>query len=158
MVKSVNNNQYLNHLIKFGFSDSLFEIMEETTPIIIFKDREVPKMGDLSKFKNLETLEMNNTNLVSIHPSVCTLQNLEVMVVRDNKLTAMPKEIGDLKKLVFLNILGNKINEIPDTIKYLDKSNGGNLHRVAVSSKDIGDDNYQKLKRLLPNTQIVDPQ
>lgn len=158
MIKSVNNNQYLNHLIKFGFSDSLFEIMEETTPIIIFKDREVPKMGDLSKFKNLETLEMNNTNLVSIHPSVCTLQNLEVMVVRDNKLTNIPKEIGNLKRLVFLNILGNKIDEIPDTIKYLDKSNGGNLHRVAVSSKDIGDDNYQKLKRLLPNTLIVDPQ
>lgn len=158
MVKSVNNNEYLNHLIKFGFSDVLFDIMEETTPIIIFKDREVPKMGDLSKFKNLETLEMNNTNLVSIHPSVCSLSNLEVMVIRDNKITTIPLEIGNLKNLIFLNILGNKIIEIPDTIKYLDKSNGGNLHRVAVSIKDIGVDNYEKLKKLLPNTQIVDPQ
>jgi hypothetical protein len=158
MVKSVNNNEYLNHLIKFGFSDVLFDIMEETTPIIIFKDREVPKMGDLSKFKNLETLEMNNTNLVSIHPSVCSLSNLEVMVIRDNKITTIPLEIGNLKNLIFLNILGNKIIEIPDTIKYLDKSNGGNLHRVAVSVKDIGVDNYEKLKKLLPNTQIVDPQ
>jgi hypothetical protein len=158
MSKVLNNNTYLNHLIKFGFSDSLFEVMEETTPIIIFKDREVPKMGDLSRFKYLSTLEMNNTNLTSIHTSVCSLMNLEVMVVRDNKITELPKEIGNLKNLMFLNILGNKITEIPDTIKYLDKSNGGKLYRVAASSKDIGDDNYQKLKRLLPNTQVVDPQ
>jgi hypothetical protein len=158
MVRSIGNNTYLNHLIKFGFSDSLFEVIEETTPIIIFRDREVPKMGDLSRFKNLETLEMHNTNLVSIHPSVCSLPNLEVMVVRDNKLTTIPREIGNLKNLIFLNILGNRIIDIPDTIKYLDKSNGGKLHRVAVSIKDIGDENYNKLKRLLPNTIITNPQ
>ena len=64
----------------------------------------------------------------------------------------IPKEIGNLKNLVFLNILGNKIVEIPDTIKYLDKSNGGSLHRLAVCSSDVGEENYEKLKRLLPNT------
>lgn len=153
--KSINNNLYLNNLIKFGFSDSLFEIIEETTPLIIFKDKEVPKMGDVSKFTNLQTFEMNNTKLVSIHPSVCALKNLEIMVVRDNKITTIPSEIGNLKSLVFLNILGNKITDIPDAIKYLDKSNGGKLHRLAVSQKDIGVENYEKLKRLLPNT-IID--
>jgi Leucine-rich repeat (LRR) protein len=80
------------------------------------------------------------------------------MVVRDNKLTTIPREIGNLKNLIFLNILGNRIIDIPDTIKYLDKSNGGKLHRVAVSIKDIGDENYNKLKRLLPNTIITNPQ
>jgi hypothetical protein len=153
--KSINNNLYLNNLIKFGFSDSLFEIIEETTPLIIFKDKEVPKMGDVSKFTNLQTFEMNNTKLVSIHPSVCALKNLEIMVVRDNKITTIPSEIGNLKSLVFLNILGNKITDIPDAIKYLDKSNGGKLHRLAVSQKDIGVENYEKLKRLLANT-IID--
>jgi Leucine-rich repeat (LRR) protein len=158
MVKSVGNNLYLNYLIKFGFSDSLFEVIEDTTPIIIFKNREVPKMGDLSRFRNLETLEMHNTKLVSIHPSVFSLPNLEVMVVRDNKLTTLPSEIGNLKSLIFLNILGNKIIDIPDTIKYLDKSNGGSLHRVAVNINEIGVENYNKLKRLLPNTIIMNPQ
>jgi len=153
--KTINNNLYLNNLIKFGFSDSLFEIIEETTPLIIFKDKEVPKMGDVSKFTNLQTFEMNNTKLVSIHPSVCALKNLEIMVIRDNRITTIPTEIGNLKSLIFLNILGNKITDIPDTIKYLDKSNGGKLHRLAVSQKDIGVENYEKLKRLLPNT-IID--
>lgn len=150
--KTLSKNLYLDNLIKFGFSDSLFEIIEETTPLIVFKDKEVPKMGDVSRFRNLQTFEMNNTKLVNIHPSVCTLSNLEIMVVRDNKITQLPKEIGNLKNLVFLNILGNKIVEIPDTIKYLDKSNGGSLHRLAVCSSDIGEENYEKLKRLLPNT------
>ena len=150
--KTLNKNLYLDNLIKFGFSDSLFEIIEEMTPLIVFKDKEVPKMGDVSRFKNLQTFEMNNTKLVNIHPSLCNLSNLEIMVVRDNKITQLPKEIGNLKNLVFLNILGNKIIEIPDTIKYLDKSNGGSLHRLAVCSDDIGLENYEKLKRLLPNT------
>lgn len=150
--RNLNKNLYLDNLIKFGFSDSLFEVIEETTPMIIFKDKEVPKMGDLTRFENLQTFEMNNTKLTNIHPSVCTLKNLEIMVLRDNKITTIPNEIGNLKSLIFMNILGNKIVEIPDTIKYLDKSNGGNLHRLAVSQKDIGENNYEKLKRLLPNT------
>jgi hypothetical protein len=150
--RNLNKNLYLDNLIKFGFSDSLFEVIEETTPMIIFKDKEVPKMGDVARFENLQTFEMNNTKLTNIHPSVCTLKNLEVMVLRDNKITTIPSEIGNLKSLIFMNILGNKIVEIPDTIKYLDKSNGGNLHRLAVSQKDIGENNYEKLKRLLPNT------
>jgi len=150
--RNLNKNLYLDNLIKFGFSDSLFEVIEETTPMIIFKDKEVPKMGDLTRFNNLQTFEMNNTKLINIHPSVCNLNNLEVMVLRDNRITTLPNEIGNLKNLIFMNILGNKIVDIPETIKYLDKSNGGNLHRLAVSQKDIGEDNYKKLKRLLPNT------
>lgn len=152
--KNLNKNLYLDSLIKFGFSDSLFEILEETTPMIIFKDKEVPKMGDVTKFKNLQTFEMNNTKLTNIHPSVCTLKNLEIMVLRDNNISNIPSEIGNLKSLVFLNIIGNRIIDIPETIKYLDKSNGGNLHRLAVNKSDIGDSNYEKLKKLLPNTII----
>ena len=150
--KNLNKNLYLDNLIKFGFSDSLFEVIDETTPFIIFKDREVPRMGDVSKFKNLQIFEMNNTKLTTIHPSINSLSNLEIMVLRDNNLTKLPMEIGSLRSLVFLNILGNKIVEIPDNIKYLDKSNGGNLHRIAVSPNDIGSENYEKLKRLLPTT------
>lgn len=156
-VKSTNNNLYLDYLVKFGFSDSLFEVIEESTPFIIFKDKELPKMGDLTRFKNLEILEINNSNLVSLHPSIFSLTNLEVMVVRDNRLTEIPKEISNLRKLIFINLMGNKISNIPDSIKYLDKSNGGNLHRLAVSIRDIGEANYNKLKALLPNV-VVDPQ
>ena len=154
-IKSFNKNIYLDNLIKFGFSDSLFEVIEETTPLIVFKDRDVHKMGDLSRFKNLQILEMNNTKLSNIHSSICSLPYLEIMVLRDNVISSLPNEIGNLRSLVFLNVLGNKINNIPESIKYLDKSNGGNLHKIAVNVDDIGVDNYNKLKELLPTT-IID--
>ena len=153
--KNFNKNLYLDNLIKFGFSDSLFEVIEETTPLIVFKDKEVPKMGDLSKFKNLQILEMNNTKLSNIHPSISLLNYLEIIVIRDNRLSSLPSEIGNLNNLLFLNILGNKIIDIPENIKYLDKSNGGKLHKLAVDVKDIGVENYNKLKKLLPTT-IID--
>jgi hypothetical protein len=132
-----------------------FEVIEETTPLIVFKDRDVHKMGDLSRFKNLQILEMNNTKLSNIHSSICSLPYLEIMVLRDNVISSLPNEIGNLRSLVFLNVLGNKINNIPESIKYLDKSNGGNLHKIAVNVDDIGIDNYNKLKELLPTT-IID--
>ena len=150
-VKSVNNNLYLNYLIKFGFSDGLFEVIDEATPLIIFKDIEVPKLPNMRRFKNLEILEMNNVKLKSLDDSLCALNNLEMLVLRDNKLETLPSEIGNLKNLVFINIIGNKLTTIPESIRMLDKSFGGKLHRIAVSDKDIGEENYNKLKKLLPN-------
>ena len=37
-------------------------------------------------------------------------------------------------------------------IKYLDKTNGGSLYRIVVDRDAIGDNNYNKLKQLLPTT------
>ena len=59
---------------------------------------------------------------------------------------------SSLKNLEFLNIKGNKIITIPNDISKLDKSNGGSLYRIAVNREDIGDENYNKLKELLPTT------
>ena len=98
---------------------------------------------------------MNNTKLSNIHPSISLLNYLEIIVIRDNRLSSLPSEIGNLNNLLFLNILGNKIIDIPENIKYLDKSNGGKLHKLAVDVKDIGVENYNKLKKLLPTT-IID--
>jgi Leucine-rich repeat (LRR) protein len=89
-----------------------------------------------------------------LHPSIGKLTNLEMLVLTENKIKELPKEIGNLKNLTFLNIIGNPIKDIPTEISYLDKSRGGSLHRIAVKEEDIGRENYQKLKELLPTTLI----
>jgi hypothetical protein len=152
--KGIENNVYLDYLIKFGFAESLFELIEDTTPTIRFMTREIPRLPDISKFKILDQLIICNAKMVELHPSIGKLDKLEMLVLTENNIKSLPKEIGNLKKLQFLNIIGNPITEIPEEIKYLDKSNGGSLYRIGVKEEDIGSENFKRLKELLPTALI----
>jgi Leucine-rich repeat (LRR) protein len=114
--------------------------------------REIPRLPDMSRFKNVDQMIITNAKMVELHPSIGSLSNLEMLVLSGNKIKTLPKEIGMLNKLEFLNLDGNPIKDIPNEIKYLDVSNGGSLHRIGVKETDIGRDNYLKLKELLPTT------
>lgn len=154
MIGSSTNNVYLNHLINFGWSDALFDLMQDYTPYIrVFKTR-VKKLPDLTRFKNLLSLIVTKSGLVELTSSIGNCKNINEIILRDNNLTELPSELGSLKNLVFLNILGNKIQVIPDEIKYLDKTNGGRLHRVCVDKRELGDANYNKLRQLLPSVKF----
>ena len=152
----LESNRYLDYLIKFGFCESLFEFIDADSPIIKFlgneNKREIPRLPDMSKFKSLDQLMLIEVKLSELHPSIGKLESLEMLILTNNNLKALPSEIGNLKMLTFLNITGNKIEFIPDEIKYLDKSNGGQLLRIAMKKEEIGEENYKKLKRLLPTT------
>jgi Leucine-rich repeat (LRR) protein len=150
----IDDNIYIEALMKFGFAESLFEFLDDNTPIIRIEDKEIPKLPDLTKFLNLDTIVITNAKLIEIHPSIGKLQTLETISLTNNNIKSLPKEIGSLKNLLFLNLKGNPIEEFPDEIKFLDKVNGGNLHRLNVNINDIGVDNYNKLKVLLPTTLI----
>ena len=152
--KGIENNKYLDFLIQFGFAESLFEMFPEDTPTIRIMNRDVPKLPSLSRFKNIDQFIITKAKLVELHPSIGDLKNLEMLVLTDNRIKTLPKEIGALKNLVFLNLTGNPIKDIPFEITYLDKSNGGSLHRLGIKEGDIGEENYQKLKLLLPKTEI----
>jgi Leucine-rich repeat (LRR) protein len=148
------NNIYLEYQIKFGWTQALFDIIDEFTPIIRILNRDIPKLANLSRFTKLNTLAIANANLSKLHKSLKTLTNLKELILPNNKLTSLPKEIGALQNLIFLNILGNKITNIPDEIKFLDKTNGGKLYRLAVTPKDIGKHNYDRLRKLLPSVEM----
>lgn len=148
--KGIENNLYLDYLIKFGFAETLFELIDNETPTIRFMTREIPKLPDISKFNKLDQLIICSAKMCELHSSIGDLKNLEMLVLTDNKIKNLPKEIGYLNKLEFLNLVGNPIENIPIEISKLDKSNGGSLHRIAVNESDIGSENYKKLKELLP--------
>jgi len=144
-------NKYSDYLISFGYTDFLFNLLDSQIPIIYMTEKRIPKIPDLSKFVNLDEFVLQNVGLKELHPSIGNLNKLEILGVPDNKLTKLPKEIGNLKNLIFLNIKGNHIEEFPDEITLLDSSNGGNLYSIALNKKDISEENFNKLKRLLPN-------
>ena len=152
--KNTTDNVYIDYLVKFGWTEALFDIIEEYSPIIRFTNRDVPKLPDVSRFKNLTTLIIKKAKLIELHPSIGSLEFLQELLIPDNNLTTIPSEIGKLKNLIFINLIGNKIKSIPDDIKYLDKSNGGSLHRIAFRREEIGEANYKKLRKLLPSTMM----
>jgi len=152
--KGIESNKYLDFLIKFGFAESLFELFPENIPTIKIMNREIPRLPNMSKFKHMDTLIITDAKLVELHPSIGDLVNLEMLSLPNNSIKALPREIGGLKNLIFLNITGNKIKDIPTEITYLDKSNGGSLHRIGVKEDEVGAENYQKLKSLLPQTEF----
>jgi len=150
--KTLKQNIYLDYLLGFGFAETLFELLDENTPIIKFMNREIPMIPNISKFKRLDQIIITDAKLKELHPSIGDLEKLCLLVLANNKLTHLPSEIGKLKNLEFLNIKGNNIKIIPNEISKLDKTNGGSLYRIVVNKDDIGDENYKKLKELLPTT------
>ena len=152
--KGIDSNRYLDYLIQFGFAESLFELIDDKTPTIKFMTREIPRLPDISRFNKVDQIIICDAKMVDLHPSIGALSSLEMLVLSGNRIKSLPKEIGQLKNLTFINIIGNPIVEIPEEIKYLDKSNGGSLHRLAVTQEDVGEKNYQRLKELLPTTNI----
>jgi Leucine-rich repeat (LRR) protein len=157
-LKTIDNNLYLDFLIQFGFTESLFDFLDADIPMLKLQNRVVPKLPDISKFKNLDSLLLMKLDMHELHPSIGNLTKLELLSISGNKIKSLPKEIGKLKNLDFMNLIGNPIENIPDEIAELDKTRGGSLFRITVSEKDIGESNYKKLKKLLPSTHIVDGQ
>tara|TARA_R100001015_G_C4634558_1_gene201287 strand:+ start:5916 stop:7361 length:1446 start_codon:yes stop_codon:yes gene_type:complete len=149
-----HDNCYVKHLIKFGWTEALFDIIEAYTPIIRFSDRDIVRLPDMSKFEKLNTLIIKGCKLNKIDPSIGKLKSLQELLLPHNDIHELPKEIGNLKNLLFINIIGNKVEVIPEEIKYLDKSNGGSLHRIAFNISEIGNENYLKLKKLLPSVKM----
>lgn len=149
--KSNYKKAYSDFLISFGYTDFLFEILDSQIPIIYMKEKRIPKIPDLSKFTNLDEFVLEKVGLRELHPSIGHLSKLEILSLPNNKLTKLPKEIGNLKNLMFFNVKGNHIQEFPDEITLLDQSNGGKLYSISISKKDISEENFNKLKRLLPN-------
>jgi hypothetical protein len=150
----VQNNLYIDYLVQFGFSESLFEFIEDNAPSIHFMKKKMSKLPDLSKFTEVDEFVIADAGLTELHPSVCSLPKIEMLILPNNKLHSLPSEIGNMKNLLFLNIKGNPISSIPTDIQYLDKTRGGKLFKVAVNKADIGAENYQKLKELLPSVDI----
>ena len=157
LLKNSTNNQkmYSDYLVKFGFTESLFEIYEDDVKTINFTKIEIPKLPDLSRFKNLDEFIIMESSLSSLHESIGELTNLEMLALPINKITTLPIEIGNLRKLEFLNLTGNKIVDFPIELSKLDPTNGGSLIRLAIDN--LGEEKMNKLKQLLPTVSISLP-
>ena len=153
--KGFGNCNYIKYLMEFGFPESIFELQEINVPCISFSKMRIPKMPDMSRFKNLDSIIIADGELTEIHPSICNLERVEMMAFPNNKLKTIPEEIKKMKNLMFLNLCDNEITSMPDGIRYLCPSNGGSLLKLAINRKSLGELNYEKLKKMLPQVIIL---
>lgn len=153
-LNTLDNNIYLDYLLEYGFTESLFDFLDSDLPLLKLQGRTISKLPDMTKFKEIDTLLLMKLDLEELHPSIGQLTKLELMSLSNNKLKTLPKEIGKLKNLNLLNLKGNHLEDIPDEIGELDATRGGKLFRISVSVKEIGEANLKKLKRLLPSAVI----
>ena len=154
-IGNIQSNQYLKSLLLFGFSDVLFKVINEEIPAIKFVKMKLPELPSLSKFTKLDSLYLKECGLREINDNVKDLKNLSIMAFPNNELKKVPECVGYLKKLLLLNFNNNKIKTFPDSIANLDKSNGGSLMRLVIANNPISDAEVERLRLLLPNTNIV---
>jgi hypothetical protein len=150
--KGMDDNKYLDYLLKFGFGESIFEVLDNETPAIRFLTREIPRIpSSIERFRGLSTLAIADAKLEEIDDSIGRLTNLVFISLPNNNIKRLPAGLGNLKNLEVINLSKNPLEEIPDEIQYLDKSRGGKLRRFVTFESDIGKANMEKLRTLLPN-------
>jgi Leucine-rich repeat (LRR) protein len=152
--QSIDTNPYLKHLVEFGFTESMFELMEAETPTIRIMKKSVPRLPNMNRFKQLDQLTITDAGLVEIDESIGKLSELTMLCLANNRIKSLPASIGNLKNLGYINLANNPLQDIPEEIKYLDISNGGSLFRITINESDIGKENFTRLRKLLPNILI----
>jgi len=149
-----DDNTYISYLIKYGWGELLFDLIEDDVSVIKFLNKKITKVKGINKFKKLKQLVICGCELNELDEKVGDLNSLEFISLSNNKLKTLPNNIGNLNNLKMMNIIGNPIKKIPDSIKYLDKTNGGSLISLMVLKKDVGEVNYNKIKKLLPTIEL----
>lgn len=152
--KELEYNKYLKILITIGLVDNLFDLLDKNIEMMTFMDTKIKTMPDISEFTMISQLTIAEAKLCEIPVSIGKLINLQMLSLPGNSITTIPKEIGQLINLEFFNLNDSPIKNISDSITYLDRANGGSLITLKIKEKDIGAENYKKLKRLLPTTDI----
>lgn len=153
--EDLDENVYANYLVKFGFTDNVFDYVQEGATKIKYLEKPLPKLPDLRKFKDtLTDIYIGDTGLTDIGEHFGELTELRRVALHSNNIKKLPESIGNLKNLEFINLsMNSELSYIPDSIANLDQSNGGSLLWFMIERDHPMKD---KLDELLPNAIIED--
>lgn len=98
--------------------------------------------------KNLEELHLSGNALEKL-PAFTSLKKLKVLDVSHNSLTEIPK-LSRLRYLEALNLSHNELEEVPRSLYNLKA-----IKELDISGNNIPEQELQKLRDALPNTQIT---
>ena len=101
------------------------------------------------EMRNLKKLYLDDMELTSLPESIENLTNLEWLHLGYNKLETLPDSIVNLKNLEKLWLYQNKLTSLPEDMDKLT-----NLNYLVLHNNPISDEEIERIKKLLPNTDI----
>ena len=101
------------------------------------------------EMRNLKKLYLDDMELTSLPESIENLTNLKWLHLGYNKLETLPDSIVNLKNLEKLWLYQNKLTSLPEDMDKLT-----NLNYLVLHNNPISDEEIERIKKLLPNTDI----
>jgi len=161
-------------LLEKYFSDSkLFKDYVSNLSSIGYTSKRLTSLPDwFGNLTNLKSLDLRANKLENLPDWFGNLKNLRILSLDDNKLTTLPKVIGNLINLTGLNLANNELTTLPDWIGNLTKfeifnlgynklttlpdwiENFKNLKYFILTGNQLSDEEKERIKKLLPNTDI----
>jgi Leucine-rich repeat (LRR) protein len=132
-----------------------------------------PSAAELSARKDLEELDLSDSELVGISKKVSKFTDLKFLILRNNLLKGIPKESSELKNLIKLNLAKNKVTAFPESILKMESlqeldlryndidnipneiKNLKNLHTVYLAGNQISVERKSELRDLMPKTKLI---
>lgn len=145
-----------NH-IAFSEADNLKEFPLELLRVAYNLERLIIEKGkfaslppEISQLTLLTRLDVHDSELTFLDPEIGKLQNLKILLLYNNKISFLPPEIGNLKNLEVIDLRDNQLTFLPEEI--------GNLvllRRLLLGGNPISEAEIEKIKSLLPTTNII---
>ena len=104
---------------------------------------------EIGYLSNLKELGLGGNQIKEIPESIGNLSNLKKLYLSKNQIREIPESIGNLSNLKKLYLRNNQIKKIPESI-----GNLSNLQRLDLGGNPLSNSEKEKIKKLLPNTDI----
>lgn len=111
---------------------------------------DTPIWDELQEYKNLEHLGLSDNILHEIPTQLVALTKIKQLNLSFNKISAFSVEKGQWPSLKELDLSYNPIKKLPENIQYLK-----HLKSLELRGNEISENERQRLRKLLPNTEIL---
>ncbi|MGN6646464.1 MAG: leucine-rich repeat domain-containing protein [Cytophaga sp.] len=136
------NNKLVTLSQKWAYLDKLISLDLSSNRITL-----VPPV--IGKLTSLKELNLNKNQLSTLPAEIGNLKNLKTLTLRQNGLKVLPPNIGTLTQLETLDLALNMLSTLPAEVENLK-----NLKKLILVGNEISAKEQQRIKTLLPNTQI----
>ena len=105
----------------------------------------------ISELQYLVYLDISNNRLVTLPEELCDLQFLQYLIINRNMIYELPAQMGKLTNLKLIDAWDNQFYKLPESMTNLKET----LKMMDILQIPIKEEEYQVMKAMLPNTEIL---